>query len=98
MNQDLTVLDAVQLHGKKKAALVPRANSLNIIQHYGLFPSFRALFSSSARKFRCKDWIFLIRTQVPPVTTRNDFSRITSLLTAMPGGAQPRSPTAEQDL
>lgn len=54
MNQAPTVVDAVQLHRKKAAALVPRPHSLNIVQHCGLLPSFRALFLSS--------WIQLVNT------------------------------------
>lgn len=47
--------------GKINAALVPKAHSLNTVQHYSLFPSFRALFLSSwiqLEKFRCKGCFF----------------------------------------
>lgn len=46
LKQNLTVWDAVGLHGKINAALVPKAHSLNTVQHYSLLPSFRALLLS----------------------------------------------------
>lgn len=101
MDQDPTVLDAVQLHGKKKGNACPQSSQpkySTVLQPFPFIQSPVFILLDSACKFRCKDWVFLIRTQVSLVTTRNDFSGIICLLPAMPSGAQPRSPTAEQDL
>lgn len=85
---------------EKKSSTCPQSSQAKYSTALWPFPFIQSpvFILDSACKFMFKDWVFLIRIQVPPVTTRNDFSNITSLLTAMPSGAQPRSPTAEQVL